>query len=83
MSTREIMPITSGDHAPREHALRMDWRRLHDTEHIVQFYETDSFLLQALSDFVVTGLAAGDACIVVATPCLSEALGHAGGEHDR
>jgi PAS domain S-box-containing protein len=41
---------------------------MHETEHVVQFYETDSFLLQALSDFILTGLAAGDACIVVATP---------------
>jgi signal transduction histidine kinase len=39
----------------------------HDSEHIVQFYETDTFLLHTLSDYVETGLAAGAACLVVAT----------------
>ncbi len=37
-------------------------------EHIVQFYETDDFLLDAVSGFIRAGLDAGDACIVLATP---------------
>jgi PAS domain S-box-containing protein len=65
---REVMPPITGDRAPREPALRTAWRPLHETEHVVQFYETDSYLLRALSDFIGTGLAAGDTCIVVATP---------------
>jgi len=44
-----------------------DWP-LHGTDHVVQFYETDTFLAQALSEFISSGLAAGEACIVVATP---------------
>lgn len=44
------------------------WHPLHASEHVVQFYETDAFLLQVLSDFISAGLAAGDACLVVATP---------------
>ncbi|HEY2867202.1 MAG TPA: ATP-binding protein [Pyrinomonadaceae bacterium] len=36
------------------------------TDHFVQFYETDSFLLSSLSGFFGTGLDIGDSCIVVA-----------------
>jgi excisionase family DNA binding protein len=36
-------------------------------DHFVQFYETDAFLLSSLKNFVSTGLAAGDASIVIAT----------------
>jgi signal transduction histidine kinase len=57
-----------GSHTLRELAPKQDWHPLHDSEHVVQFYETDTFLLDALSGFIGTGLAAGDACIVVATP---------------
>jgi PAS domain S-box-containing protein len=37
------------------------------SEHFVQFYETDSFLLNTLAGFVSTGLNRGDFCIAVAT----------------
>jgi signal transduction histidine kinase len=36
------------------------------SDHFVQFYETDSFLLNSLTGFFGTGLDIGDACIVVA-----------------
>lgn len=52
----------------RELAPRPDWHPLHESEHVVQFYEADTFLLHALTEFISIGLAAGDACIVVATP---------------
>jgi signal transduction histidine kinase/ActR/RegA family two-component response regulator len=38
----------------------------HAHEHFVQFYESDDFLLNSLSDFIGEGLWAGDACVVVA-----------------
>jgi signal transduction histidine kinase len=38
-----------------------------EPEHFVQFYETDTFLLDSLAGFMRTGLSDGDACIVVAT----------------
>ena len=41
---------------------------MNETEHFVQFYETDTFLLDSLSGFIGVGLSAGDACIVIATP---------------
>jgi hypothetical protein len=45
-----------------------------ESEHVVQFYETDAFLLQALSDYIGAGLSAGEACIVVATPAHRQEL---------
>ncbi len=36
-------------------------------EHLVQFYETDAFLVDSVSGFIATGLGAGDTCIVIAT----------------
>src|SRR6266568_584436 len=44
------------------------------SEHFVQFYEKDIFLLDSLSAFVSTGLAAGDVCIVIATKAHREGL---------
>jgi signal transduction histidine kinase len=37
------------------------------SEHSVQFFETDTFLVNSVSEFIETGLRAGDACIVFAT----------------
>lgn len=48
-------------------APHINWSELHASEHIVQFYETDNFLLDAVSDFVSTGLNTGAACLVIAT----------------
>ncbi len=45
----------------------INWGDLGQVEHIVQFYETDSFLLDSVSDFVGAGLGSGAACIVLAT----------------
>ncbi|MDX6613269.1 MAG: hypothetical protein QOD75_2455, partial [Blastocatellia bacterium] len=44
-----------------------DWSDMTATEHFVQFYEMDDFLLNSLSGFVGTGLSAGEAVIVIAT----------------
>src|SRR5262249_8855141 len=38
-----------------------------DSEHVVQFYESDAFLAEVVSRFVVEGLAAGEAVVVIAT----------------
>ncbi|HEX8137216.1 MAG TPA: ATP-binding protein [Pyrinomonadaceae bacterium] len=40
---------------------------MEESEHFVQFYETDKFLLDSLSGFIGTGLREGDGCIVLAT----------------
>lgn len=43
-------------------------------EHVVQFYETDVFLLNAMSDYIGTALRAGDVAIVFAPEARLEAL---------
>jgi signal transduction histidine kinase/acyl carrier protein phosphodiesterase len=58
----------ASDHTQRASAPQHGWHPHHEAEHVVQFYETDTFLIHALGDFIGAGLAAGDACIVVATP---------------
>ena len=44
------------------------------SEHFVQFYETDEFLLDSVSGFIGAGLGAGAACIVLATKAHRESL---------
>jgi len=45
-----------------------------ESEHFVQFFENDKFLLDSLSEFIDTSLNAGDACIVLATKSHRESL---------
>ena len=58
----------------RDLAPRADWSEMGEAEHFVQFYETQGFLLDSLSDFIGTGLCADDACIVVARQANLEGL---------
>jgi PAS domain S-box-containing protein len=55
--------------APHSH-----WSEMSASEHFVQFYESEVFLLDSLSEFVGTGLSAGDACIVIATKAHRDSL---------
>jgi hypothetical protein len=43
-------------------------------EHLVQFYETDAFLLDTLGEFIGAGLGSGAACILIATQAHREEL---------
>jgi signal transduction histidine kinase len=45
-----------------------------EDEHLVQFYETDAFLVELLSDFIEKGLFAGDICLMFATSAHLERL---------
>jgi len=49
------------------HAPRADWSQMHDTDHFVQFYEADGFLLSSLSGFIGSAISSGDGAIVIAT----------------
>lgn len=48
-------------------APRRDWRSVGESDHVVQFYESDAFLAETVGDFVADGLRAGEGAIVVAT----------------
>jgi hypothetical protein len=50
------------------------WGEIAPCEHIAQFYEHDSVLLDALIGFIGGGLEAGESTIVIATPAHLKAL---------
>src|SRR5258708_17376763 len=50
------------------------WKELRESEHFVQFCESDVFIMNALSEVIGTGLKAGDACIVLDTKPHREGL---------
>lgn len=54
-------------HLPHPFAFPVNWSQMGKSEHFVQFYESDEYLLDSLTGFIGTGLSLGDACIVVAT----------------
>src|SRR5712691_3075698 len=54
--------------------LPTDWDDLGTSDHMVLVYEADAYLVDAVSRFVGTGLAAGEAAIVIATPLHREQL---------
>ena len=60
----------------------LDANQIGKSEHFAQFYESDSFLLNSLTDFVRTGLRAGNAVVVIGTKArrhgLSESLRKSG-----
>ncbi len=60
--------------ARRKLAPRLQWSEMDASEHFVQFYETDEFLLDSVSGFIGAGLGAGAACIVIATKSHREGL---------
>jgi signal transduction histidine kinase len=57
----------SGDISALNIAPQTDWRGMGDSEHFVQFYEADGFLLNSLSGFIGTAINSGDGALVVAT----------------
>ena len=46
----------------------VDWSEMGETEHFVQFYESDGFLVDSVSGFVRAALSEGQASLIVATP---------------
>ncbi len=61
-STLDAADIAKWNYAPR-----YGWDEMGDTEHFVQFYEADGFLLNSLGGFIGQAITSGDAAIVVAT----------------
>ncbi len=65
---------TFRDITKRRLASRSHWSEMSESEHFVQFCETDAFLIHSVSEFIEAGLRAGDACIVLATKPHRESL---------
>ena len=55
-------------------APQTDWRVMSDSDHFVQFYEADSFLLNSLSGFIGRAITSGDAALVIATDAHRKSL---------
>lgn len=58
-----LTSMTDWNHAPRT-----DWAEMGATDHFVQFYEADGFLLNSLSGYIGKAIKSGAGAIVVATP---------------
>lgn len=65
-SVGERVQLNINDLAMLATAPSSDWSDMSESEHFVQFYETDAFLLDSLGGFISAGLSADEACIVVA-----------------
>src|SRR5205085_8361946 len=61
----DLMTTTSKKVQQQEPVPDFNWSEMSTSQHFVQFYETDDFLLNSLSEFIGMGLAEGDACIVI------------------
>lgn len=57
--------------APATHAERASassrWDKRNVSAHTVQFYASDDFFIEQVSEFIEEGLSAGDACLVIGT----------------
>lgn len=60
--------------AASKHTDPVDWRAIGASDHLVQFYEADAFLLDAVGRFIGPALSSGDAAIVIATAAHRAAL---------
>src|SRR5947209_15860033 len=76
LTSKKIDASSQGEEVARqnEQHFRSLWGEMSESEHFVQFYETDAFLLDSLSGFIRVGLAQGGACIVLATKAHRESL---------
>ena len=63
----EALQINPMDVAKWNYAPCTNWAEMGDTEHFVQFYEADGFLLNSLSGFIGRAIRADDGAVVVAT----------------
>ncbi len=65
----EDCPVLNFTHTDNIAALApvSDTSKLPNGGHFVQFYDNEFFLLDSITEYIRTGLQAGDACIVIAT----------------
>jgi signal transduction histidine kinase len=63
----EVVQLDAGEIAKWNFAPGSDWSAMSDTDHFVQFYEADGFLLNSLSGFIGSAIKSGDGAIVLAT----------------
>jgi len=69
LRSAELATLSSDDFAPQ-----FDWSTVGESDHIVQFYENDQFLVETIAAFVASALRRRDASIVICTREHSRAL---------
>src|SRR5262245_25312591 len=69
LRSADLSTLTDDTFAPQ-----VDWTAMRDSEHFVQFYENDDFLIESVSCFVGAALKDGDSSVVIATPEHRQAL---------
>ena len=63
LRSADLSTLTDESFAPQ-----VDWNKMGDSEHFVQFYENDEFLIESVSGFVGAALRDGGSSVVAATP---------------
>jgi len=66
----EALLQTDGLRGKRRRSLapNLDWSEIGDTEHFVQLYEKDDFLVESVSTYVGRAIVAGEGAVIIATP---------------
>src|SRR5687768_18312482 len=62
LRSADLSAATSSALAPR-----VDWSDMRDSDHFVQFYETDAYLVDSVSGFVAAALEGDQSSVVIAT----------------
>src|SRR4029077_13645731 len=63
LRSADLSALTEESFAPQ-----VDWDKIGDSEHFVQFYENDGFLVESASGFIGAALRNGGCGVVAATP---------------
>src|SRR3954464_2698511 len=62
LRTAELSSIAAESLAPQ-----VNWSKMGESEHFVQFYESDHYLIESVGGFVGEALRSGDCALVIAT----------------
>ncbi len=63
LRSADLSTLTDESFAPQ-----VDWTKMRDSEHFVQFYENDEFLIESVSGFTGAALRDGGSSVIAATP---------------
>jgi PAS domain S-box-containing protein len=69
LRSADLSNLTDASSAPL-----VDWSKVSEREHFVQFYESDTFLVDSVSEFMAAGLRVGDGSLILATAEHREAI---------
>jgi hypothetical protein len=62
LKSADLPLLNEGSIAPQ-----IDWSKMGETEHFVQYYESDEFLLESVAGFAANALCGDDCCLLIMT----------------